>query len=224
MDSWRSRIVGHGEERVADLMPHPLNARLHGDIQREALAALVSEVGFLRSIMVNRRTGRLLDGHLRVDLARQAGVEMIPVEYVDLAEAEEATVLASFDPIGALAEIDGEALDALLREVETGEPALQHLMADLAKDAGLYREAYHHIDYEDEGEGEATARRRDDEGGQEADDAEEMETAAVMVAVVLAPDEFLRWEAVKERLGVRVDRVAFMRLVELAEATEGEGL
>jgi len=96
----------------------------------------------------------------------------------------------------------------------------------MAKDAGLYREAYHHIDYEDEGEGEgeATARRRDDEGGQEADDAEEMETAAVMVAVVLAPDEFLRWEAVKERLGVRVDRVAFMRLVELAEATEGEGL
>ena len=60
--------------------------------------------------------------------------------YVELTEQEEELVLASFDPIGAMAEADRAALDALLAELSVDDAGLAALLADLAGDlpkAGL---------------------------------------------------------------------------------------
>ena len=50
-------------------------------------------------------------------------------------------MLATFDPISALAATDAAQLDALLREVQTGEAAVQEMLAELAAGAGLYADA-----------------------------------------------------------------------------------
>jgi len=56
---------------------------------------------------------------------------------VDLSPEEEALALATFDPITYMAETDAAALDALLRQVNTGEESLQALLAEMADNAGL---------------------------------------------------------------------------------------
>ena len=94
-ERWRSRIVGHAELRPADITTHPLNWRTHPRAQHAALAGVLDEVGWVQQVIVNRRTGRLVDGHLRVEAARRRGEPTIPVLYVDLDESEEALVLAT---------------------------------------------------------------------------------------------------------------------------------
>lgn len=136
-EMWQNRIVGHGEEAPDQLLANPANWRLHPKAQQDALAGVLREVGVVQNVIVNRRSGFLVDGHLRVSLAMREGQPTIPVVYVDLDEAEEALVLATIDPIGAAAVTDAAKLDELLRDVSTGEAAVQALLAELAMDAGL---------------------------------------------------------------------------------------
>lgn len=111
---WRNRIVGHGEVNPLEIVAHPKNYKAHPDHQAGALRAAIEDVGFVRSVTVNKRTGTLIDGHLRVGMAIKEKQSKIAVEYVDLSEAEEKRVLATLDPIGSMAEIDEKALSELL--------------------------------------------------------------------------------------------------------------
>lgn len=132
-----NRIVGHGEERVDQMLANPLNFRLHPDNQQQALAGAIDDIGFIRSVTVNQRTGRVVDGHLRVTIAARSNVETLPVEYVDLDEAEEAQALLSLDPIAAMAASDKAKLDELMRAVQSDDERVQQMMADLAEREGL---------------------------------------------------------------------------------------
>ena len=135
--SWRSRIVAHGDAAPANLVAHPLNPKVHPRAQAEALAAILGDRGWISEVVVNRTTGRLLDGHLRVELALARGEPSVPVTYVEIAEDEEPLILATFDPIGALARTDSAALDALLRETTTDNPVIAQLLETVARDGGL---------------------------------------------------------------------------------------
>lgn len=114
--AWRNRIVGHGEEAPDQLLANPRNWRIHSKEQERALAGVLSEVGVVDSVLVNRRTGFVVDGHLRVAMAISQRQPAVPVTYVDLSEEEEALVLATFDPIAAMAEAERDQLAALLRD------------------------------------------------------------------------------------------------------------
>jgi len=135
---WRTRIVGHGEEAPDQLLANPGNWRIHGKAQQEALAGVLDEVGWVQDVIVNQRTGHMIDAHLRVTLAMRHNEPMIPVVYVDLAPEEEALVLATLDPLSAMATTDAAQYDALLRDVETQSAAVQEMLAKTAADAGLY--------------------------------------------------------------------------------------
>jgi len=65
------------------------------------------------------------------------GVKAVPVTYVDLDPQSEKLALATFDPITYMAQADAAALDALLASVNTGEAAVQEMLAQLAQDAGI---------------------------------------------------------------------------------------
>jgi hypothetical protein len=132
MTGWRNRITGQGEEAPDQLLANPLNWRLHPAAQQEALVAALDEVGWIQQVVVNRVTGHLVDGHLRVILALRRDESTVPVLYVELDPTEEALVLATLDPIAALAGADKEQLEALLGMIQTEEPALHALLADLA--------------------------------------------------------------------------------------------
>ncbi len=71
--TWRSRIVGHGDADPQTLVAHPENWRAHPRNQRRAMAGVLDHVGWVQDVIVNRRTGRILDGHLRVALALERG-------------------------------------------------------------------------------------------------------------------------------------------------------
>ena len=130
-DVIRSRIVGHGDEDPATLHPHPSNFRRHPVHQVEALQGSLKELGWLKTVLVNRVTGNIIDGHARVEEAARQGAKTVPVTFVELSEEEERLALAVLDPITELAERDADALAALLSTVVTEDPALPALLLEM---------------------------------------------------------------------------------------------
>ena len=51
---WRSRIVGHADVAPERLRAHPLNFRRHPAAQRRSLTAVLGDVGWVASVIVNR--------------------------------------------------------------------------------------------------------------------------------------------------------------------------
>ena len=132
---WRNRIVGSGSEAPERLAANPANWRVHPRNQRDALAGSLDTVGWVAQVLVNRQTDYVVDGHARVALALARKEASVPVLYVDLSPDEERLVLATFDPIGALAGADGERLSALLAEVAVDDAGLRALLDELAASA-----------------------------------------------------------------------------------------
>ena len=130
--AWESRIIGHGEAAPADLVGNPRNWRTHPQAQRDALAGVLDEVGWVQDVIVNKRTGYLVDGHARVAVAAQRGEASVPVVYVDLSEDEERLILATLDPLSAMAEADDDALADLLAAVTAEDGALSSMLEALA--------------------------------------------------------------------------------------------
>ena len=125
-----NRIVEYAPEvDPASLKAHERNARVHPTGQRDALAESLGRVGWLSPVVVNRTTGNILDGHLRVEDAAARGAT-VPVVYVEVAADDEAFVLATFDPIAALAEWDGDLLAGLLESAGVESSALGDLLRD----------------------------------------------------------------------------------------------
>lgn len=134
-ESWRNRIVGHGAESPDRLAANPRNWRLHPKSQQDALVGVLADVGWVQDVVVNQTTGFILDGHLRVATALAAGQASIPVVYVDLTPDEEALILATLDPLGAMAEADTTQLRSLLADVTTDSAAVQTILTELAEAA-----------------------------------------------------------------------------------------
>lgn len=63
---YRNRIVGSGTENPTQLLANPKNFRIHPATQEAALAGVLNEVGWVSPVLVNRLTGFVIDGHLRV--------------------------------------------------------------------------------------------------------------------------------------------------------------
>jgi hypothetical protein len=128
---WRNRITGAGEEAPDQLLANPANWRIHPKAQQDALAGALDAVGWVQQVLVNQRTGFVVDGHARVALAISRNEPSVPVLYVDLDPDEEALVLAILDPIGAMAGRDDEKLRALLADVTVDDAGLLALLGDL---------------------------------------------------------------------------------------------
>jgi hypothetical protein len=131
-ETWRNRIVGSGDEPPGQLLANPRNWRTHPASQRDALRGSLSEIGWVQQILVNRQTGHVVDGHARVEEALSQGEPTVPVLYVDLTPEEEGLVLATLDPIGAMATRDDARLTELLSGLVVDDAGLQALLADLA--------------------------------------------------------------------------------------------
>jgi len=135
--TWTNRIIRYGEEAPDQLLAHPLNFRVHPKAQQDTLAGVLNEVGVVQNIIVNERTGRLVDGHLRVTLAMRQNQPTVPVTYVDLSPEEEALILATLDPISAMANADADKLRELLDDVSTGDAAVMAMLSEMAEREGI---------------------------------------------------------------------------------------
>src|SRR5580658_9960996 len=112
--SLRDRVIDFRRVPAAELAPHPRNWRKHPKHQQNALRGLLDEIGFAGAVLARQGPDgklMLIDGHLRKDLLPG---EEIPVLVTDLSEEEAELLLATFDPIGAMATRDDQTLRALL--------------------------------------------------------------------------------------------------------------
>jgi len=132
---WRNRIVRYADVPPDQLLANPANYRRHPKPQQDALSGVITEVGYLDPVLVQDGTDMVIDGHLRVELAIRANQPTIRVAYTDLSDDEAALILATHDPLTAMAYHDQEALDALLAAVATDDEAVRELLESLAGDA-----------------------------------------------------------------------------------------
>ncbi len=136
----RDRIKELRRVPADQLQPNPKNWRKHPEAQANALRGVLAEVGIASAVLA-RETPEgglmLIDGHLRTETLHNAE---IPVLVLDVTEEEADKILATFDPLGAMAELDADALRALLEEVETGSQELADMLTALAEDAGIIDE------------------------------------------------------------------------------------
>ena len=134
----RDRIRELRRVPASELLPNPKNWRTHPKAQQDALRGVLAEVGMADAVLARELPDgslMLIDGHLRAETAADAKV---PVLILDVNEAEADKLLATLDPLAAMAESDAAKLDELLRNVDTGSEALQQLIASTAAQAGLY--------------------------------------------------------------------------------------
>lgn len=130
---WQNRITGEGEQPAAWFLANPKNWRVHPTRQQRALQGNLDTLGWITRVVVNQRTGFIVDGHMRVTLALRAGEDTpVPVTYVDLSEEEEAQALATLDPIAAMAATDKDQLERLLQEIDTDNDLVRQMSEDIA--------------------------------------------------------------------------------------------
>jgi DNA modification methylase len=136
--SFRDRIREFTRVPASTLRPSPRNWRTHPAEQRTALRAVLEEVGYVDALLVRPLpdgTLEIVDGHLRQE---ESGDMPVPVLICDLDDAEAATVLATFDPLSAMAGADAATLNTLLAGIETDNDVLKKLLDKVSLDAGLF--------------------------------------------------------------------------------------
>lgn len=132
----RDRILELRRVPAKDLLPDPKNWRTHPKAQREALKGVLAEVGYAGALLARETPAGLVlvDGHLRAETTPD---QEVPVLVLDVDEKEAAQLLASLDPLSAMAGADDERLAALLKSVETDSEAVRKMLDDLSEAAGI---------------------------------------------------------------------------------------
>jgi len=133
----RDRIKEFRRVPAEELKRNPKNWRRHPSRQRAALSALLEKVGYCDAVVCRESPEglELIDGHLRKDITPD--IE-IPVLILDVTEEEADLLLASMDPIGAMADSDKEQFEALAKTIDVQDMAIRDLL-DGMLDRGLGR-------------------------------------------------------------------------------------
>lgn len=134
----RDRIKEFRRVAADELLKNPKNWRVHPPEQVAALRGVLNEIGFAGAELCRELPDgslMLIDGHSRQDLM---GSRKIPCLITDLSEEEGDLLLATFDPIGAMATADSAKLDELLQGITVGDEAVSQMLAGLASESGLY--------------------------------------------------------------------------------------
>ncbi|NLF32049.1 MAG: hypothetical protein GX591_14325 [Planctomycetes bacterium] len=124
---------------AGSLADNPANWRRHPEGQTAALKTMLDDVGWAGALLYNEQTKRLIDGHARKDAVPPGTV--VPVLVGRWDEDAERRILATLDPLAAMATPDGDALESLLAEVDLQDGALEDLVGLLdamADDADRY--------------------------------------------------------------------------------------
>jgi hypothetical protein len=130
---WRFRVTRHELVDPRALLAHPDNWRAHPEAQRKVMRGAIEQIGFVGEVLVSERSGRILDGHMRVAEAIEADQPLIPVGYVDCdSDEEEHRILASYDPIGTLALLDVDRHREVIERARLSDGALATALAGMA--------------------------------------------------------------------------------------------
>ena len=126
----RDRIKELRRVKASELLPNPKNWRTHPVAQQDALRGVLAEVGYADALIARETPEGLMlvDGHLRAETTPDADV---PVLVLDINEAEADLMLATLDPLAAMAGRDEERLNDLLANLENDNESIASLLAGL---------------------------------------------------------------------------------------------
>jgi len=132
-DKWRNRIVEYRPDcPVGELMDNAKNWRIHPRAQEAGLAGVLGKIGkvdVLKAYISERYGGlTLFDGHLRKHIAPD---ETWPVVICDLTDEEADLVIATLDPLSAMAEADAAQVQVLLGGLGQQDEAIQAILKNL---------------------------------------------------------------------------------------------
>lgn len=133
----RDRIKELRRVPASELRPSPHNWRTHPRAQLDALKGVLAEIGYAGAALARELEDgslELIDGHARAEVS---GDSPVPVLVLDVTADEAKKILATFDPLGAMAESDAAKLDALLREVQTESQAVGDMLTRLVEKSGV---------------------------------------------------------------------------------------
>lgn len=135
----RDRIIELRRIPAAELQDNAGNWRTHPKAQRDAFRALAVQVGVAGALLAyhSERAGGALvviDGHMRK--GEYPDFEW-PVLVTDLDDAEADLLLATYDPLAAMAEVNAEKLRELSARTQTDDPALAMLQMQQQAEADL---------------------------------------------------------------------------------------
>jgi hypothetical protein len=138
---------------AGSLSENPLNWRRHSQEQLESIRELLQDpdIGWAGACLYNERTGRLIDGHARKQVVDPA--TPVPVLVGDWSEEAEAKILATLDPVGAMAQGDADAYAKLIEQVNADGLWVRDLLHNTQADLNANAEP----DDQDGAEGDAGA-------------------------------------------------------------------
>jgi hypothetical protein len=128
---FRDRIKELRRVPARSLRANPKNWRLHPAVQREALRAVLAEIGYADALLVRELPDgslELIDGHLRAETTPD---QEVPVLVLDVSAAEADKLLAVVDPLVSLAEVDGDRLADLVSCIDESNEAIRRMWHDL---------------------------------------------------------------------------------------------
>lgn len=130
--NWQNRIIESGVKPANQFLAHPNNPRTHPNVQRDVMRGVLDEIGWVGSVIENKRTGYVIDGHLRIEeaLSRDEN-EPVPYTLVDLSPEEEALALAVHDEIGGMAVQDYRLQQELLNDLNAENQALDAMIDEM---------------------------------------------------------------------------------------------
>lgn len=106
---------------VGDLKPNPANRNRHPQNQLVALAKVLTERGWRHPVIVSKLSGLVAAGHGRIEAAKIAGFQSVPVVFQDFEnEKLEKEFLHADNTLSLLSELDvtGIRLDAGLSDID----------------------------------------------------------------------------------------------------------
>jgi DNA modification methylase len=127
----KDRVKELKRVRASDLIPNPKNWRTHPEEQQNALKGVLSEIGYADALLA-RETDEglmLVDGHLRAETTPNS---IVPVLVLDITEKESDLILATLDPLSAMAGRDENRLTELLSTVTSKNDTVNALLQTLA--------------------------------------------------------------------------------------------
>jgi hypothetical protein len=121
----------------SSLDDNSLNFKIHTDFQTEVVSELIRKHGWIKPLVYNLETRRLIDGHDRKQIAVAQRLPFVPVVVGTWPEEQEPEILAALDASGALARTDPDSLKRLLEELEDPAPVIDRLITEMAESNGL---------------------------------------------------------------------------------------
>lgn len=171
------------------------NARMHSGSQVDAIAASILEFGFNNPLLVDA-DGVLIAGHGRLAAATKLGLPEVPVIVLGhLTDAQRRAYVIADNQLALQATWNMELLESELGKLQLDGFELHLLGFDEDELSKLLGGEFDGVD-------------------EEVEEDEEPIDRGVALAIVLTPEEMMRWREAKAELGYSKDKTAFWKLVE----------